>query len=184
MVLNNAKIMKNLLLSLLVSLLATTLLAQDVRPVFIGLQPGITKEPFYVENAFDINVVPLVVEVPVSQRLNLRLISVANYHFGEQRQFSDVGMQLVAPVFLRKQDSPFQQSRGFYLAPVYGLGRNLLNGHYTHTVAIEPGYLFQTDKRFTLSLGVQFGGSYFDYDNEPNVWRQHFGPKVNLGVWL
>jgi len=28
------------------------------------------------------------------------------------------------------------------------------------------------------------GGSYFTYDNQPNIWRSHFGFKVNIGFWV
>ncbi len=176
--------MKKILTSLLALLFASTAIAQSQRPLFIGVQPGITKEPFYPKAAFDLNVVPLVLEIPATRRITLRLTTLANYHFGEENQFSDLGLQLVAPVFLHKTKDLSEQPHGFYLAPVYGFGRNLQNEHYTSTVAVEPGYLFRTNKRFTLSIGVQFGGSYFAYDDRANEWHNHFGPKINLGWWL
>jgi len=69
---------------------------------------------------------------------------------------------------------------GYYL----GLGRILINDHYTTTVAIEPGYMWETKKSFTITLGAQFGGSYFGYDSKPNKWVTHWGPKVTFGLWI
>ena len=31
---------------------------------------------------------------------------------------------------------------------------------------------------------LALSGSYFDYDNQENVWRNHFGFKAKLGFWL
>ena len=59
-----------------------------------------------------------------------------------------------------------------------------MNNHYTYTVGVESGYMFPTHKSFTLNIGLQLGGSYFDYDNHENKWVNHFGPKINLGFWL
>jgi len=60
----------------------------------------------------------------------------------------------------------------------------LLNNHYTTTIAVEPGYMFKASKRFSLTLGLQLGSSYFMYENKNNQWLQHFGLKINLGFWL
>jgi hypothetical protein len=65
-----------------------------------------------------------------------------------------------------------------------GVGRNFTNDHYTITPAVESGFLFPADKRFTASLGIQLGGSYFIYDQLDPVFRGHFGFKANLGFWL
>ena len=158
---------------------------QEKKPIFLGLQPSITQEKFYDDGEFDINVIPVVVEIPMGRRVDLRFTSILNYHIGgEEEGISDVGFQLLAPIFFRKKEMINEKSHGFYIAPVTGYGRNLLNDHHTYVLAIEPGYLFPTKKKFTLSLGIQLGGSYFDYDSLPDEWGQHFGVKVNLGFWL
>ena len=79
-----------------------------------------------------------------------------------------------------RQDIP----KGFYLGPVLGFGRNLLNEHFTTTLAAEPGYMFETRKSFTIVLGIQLGASYFHYDSQPNKWVLHWGPKVTFGFWV
>ena len=168
----------------LILLLSVSLSAQDKKPFLLGIQPGITKEKFYEENEFDINIIPVYFQIPVSKRNDIRVVSYANYHFGGESRFSDLGLFLASPVFIRKKEETNQKSSGFYIAPVLGLGRNLVGDHFTATFAMEPGYLFPTDNRFTLSLGMQLGGSYFMYDNEANGLRQHFGFKINLGFWI
>ena len=159
--------------------------AQEKIPVFVGIQPSITKEQFYDKDEFDINIIPLVLQIPLSNKFDLRLTTIGNYHFGGTEGFSDLGIQLVAPVFMfSKKEARNSKSFGVYLGPIVGFGRNLINDHYTTTVGIETGYMFRTEKHFTLSLGLQFGASYFSYDEQPNVWRNHFGFKLNLGFWL
>ena len=166
-------------------LISTVVFSQTSKPIFVGIQPAVTKEKFYTEKEFDINVVPLVFQIPLCKQMDLRIGTLANYHFGgEKQQFSDIGFQLVAPVFLKAKEETNLKSFGFYAAPVLGLGRNLVNEHYTTTVAAEAGYMFEATKRFTLSMGLQLGGSYFTYDNLPNKWVQHFGYKINLGFWI
>ena len=117
--------------------------------------------------------------------MDLRFTTIANYHFGDEKQkFSDIGFQVLTPVFFRKKELVNERSHGFYIAPIAGYGRNLIYDHSTYLVGIEPGYLFSTKKKFTLSIGVQLGGSYFDYDVEKDKWVQHFGVKLNLGFWI
>ena len=84
----------------------------------------------------------------------------------------------------KKKDEINSKSGGFYIGPLLAIGRNLKNEHYTYTPAVETGFLFRTDKRFTASLGLQLGGSYFVYDELDPKWTNHFGIKANLGFWL
>ncbi len=158
---------------------------QTKKHILIGLQPSITVEPFYEKGELDVNAFPLILEFPIGQRINFRLLPLANYHLGgEKNGFSDIGLFTVFPVFFSTKKTAEVPPYGFYVGPVIGLGRNFLNDHYTTTFALEPGYLFQAKKSFTISLGCQFGGSYFIYDDEPNKWVFHWGPKVTFGFWL
>lgn len=169
---------------MLSAVMSSTVFGQDKKPVFVGLQPGVTVEPFYEKGDFDVNVVPVVVQLPLAKRLDFRFTSLANYHFGSSSEFSDIGVQLIFPVYFRKKESTNELSHGLYLGPLIGGGRNLMNEHYTYIAGIETGYMFPTDNRFSLTLGLQLGGSYFSYDNEADLWRNHFGFKINLGFWL
>ena len=67
----------------------TFVLAQEKRPVFIGLQPSFTRETFYEEGEFDINIVPLMVQVPIDKMVDIRFTSEVNYHFGSTNCISE-----------------------------------------------------------------------------------------------
>ena len=159
--------------------------AQSGRSRLIGIQPAVTVEPFYEEGEFDINIFPFVYEMRMGMRTNLRLVPIVNYHFGgEENGVSDLGLSLVMPVFIKPVESLEAKTYGFYLGPVFGFGRNALNEHYTATLALEPGYMWETQKSFTINLGLQLGTSYFINDAEPNEWLFHWGPKVTFGFWF
>lgn len=158
---------------------------QSDKNIFIGVQPGLTIEPFYEKGEFDVNVFPLIFETPVGSRANIRLSPITNYHIGGSTAgFSDIGLYFVLPVFFKKNENKESKPYGFYVGPVLGFGRNLINNHYTTTIAIEPGYMFKAKKSFTIVIGVQFGASHFAYDLQPNKWFFHWGPKVTFGFWL
>ena len=140
-------------------------LAQSNVRTFVAIQPSVTIEPFYEKGELDVNVLPIVAEWPLNHRVDFRVVPTLNYHFSESEQgLSDVGSFFVLPVFFKNQEEsrfPF----GFYAGPLVGLGRNLINDHYTLTLAIEPGYFFQTNNRFSICVGLQLGSSYFSFDS-------------------
>jgi hypothetical protein len=180
------KLGKGILILIVVLFLSISneLVAQEKLPVLLGFQPGVTKEKFYEQNELDVNIFPLVVEVPTAKRIDLRLVTILNYHYGPKRQISDIGFQLIAPVFFNKRETTNTPIYGFYVGPVYGWGRNILNSHGTHTAGFEAGYQMAAGKSFTVTFGVQLGGSYFTYDEAENTWTDHFGIKINLAWWL
>jgi hypothetical protein len=160
---------------------------QSNAPIFIGIQPNITVEPFYEKGEFDLDIVPLVFEASVGLRTNIKITPIVNYHFGGTTNgISDVGVFGILPIFLSAKEAKADRPFGFYLGPVIGFGKNLLNSHYTTTIGIEPGYMFETKNRFTISIGLQLGGSYFSYDEEPepDKWVTHWGPKFSFGFWI
>jgi hypothetical protein len=162
-----------------------SLFGQTKKQLYIGLQPGVTVEPFYEEGEFDLNLLPFIFEFPINSRINLRISPIANYHMGGVTNgISDLGIFTVLPIFIKEREDDNLIPHGLYLGPVVGFGRNLINNHYTTTLAVEPGYMFETKKRFTINLGIQLGASYFSYDSEPNKWVFHWGPKVTFGFWL
>jgi len=176
--------MKHLVLFFCLIAIGVESIAQS-RPWFVGIQPGITKEKFYAENEFDINIIPIVIQTPLIKRFDIRVVTLANYHFGDQSRFSDLGINVIAPYTFRIKENVLNRTHGFYLGPMIGASRNNLNRHNTLNLAGELGYMFEASKRFTLSLGVQYGRTYFDYDNSPSVWREHLAlTKINLGFWI
>lgn len=177
--------MRQLFLLILSLIMSSKSIGQSSTPIFIGLQPNITVEPFYDKGEFDIDILPLVVEASIGLRTNLKVTPMVNHHIGGQTEgISDLGVFAVLPILLKKKEIRSDRPYGFYAGPVLGFGRNLINDHYTTTVGIEPGYMFETKKRFTISMGLQLGGSYFSYDSEPNKWVTHWGPKFSFGYWI
>jgi hypothetical protein len=171
--------------TIFILVLSSNLFGQSKRPIFIGIQPAITVEPFYEEGELDVNCFPLVIETRIGNRTNLRFAPIANYHIGgSENGFSDIGLFAVLPIFFKKAESLEDRTRGFYIGPVLGFGRNLINEHYTTTLAVEPGYMLKADKRFTAAFGLQLGSSYFSDDAQPSKWVFHWGPKISLGFWL
>lgn len=177
--------MKRFFFITLLLIVSLSSFGQSNTPIFIGVQPSVTVEPFYDKGEFDIDVFPFVFEASVGLRTNVKISPLVNYHIGGQKGgVSDVGVFTVLPIFFKKKEERSDRPYGFYAGPVLGFGRNLINDHYTTTLAAEPGYLFEAKKRFTISLGLQLGGSYFAYDNQPNKWVTHWGPKIGLGFWV
>lgn len=86
--------------------------------------------------------IPFTIQTPLSKRIDIRLTTIENYHFGGETGYSDIGFQLIAHVFIQKKETN-SKSGGVYIGTLYGIGRNLLNDHYTHTIGIELGYMFQ-----------------------------------------
>lgn len=168
---------------LLIVLVTVGYSQEEKRALFIGLQPSLTKEKFYDENEFDINVFPIVVQTGISKRVDIRFITLANYHFGDAAQFSDLGIELATPIFLKKKERPKSKSKGFFLSPVLGLSTNLMNEHNTINAIAEAGYFFLIGQKFALSASVQYGRSFFFYHHQENENVQHFGVKVNVGLW-
>jgi len=164
--------------------LSINIYSQDKKPFLIGFQPSLTKEKFYEKDEFDINIIPFVLQLPITKRVDFRYVNLANYHFNGNQGFSDVGGEICFPIFMKKKEQTNLKSGGIYLGPLLTVGRNFKNNHYTLTPALETGYLFHADNRFTASLGLQFGGSYFIYDELDPKWTNHIGFKANLGFWI
>lgn len=158
---------------------------QTSKIFFIGVQPSITIEPFYEKGELDVNIIPVVFEAPIGIRTNIRLLPFVNYHSGGlSNGVSDIALYSVLPIYFRKRESAESKPYGFYIGPVLGFGRNLIYNHYTTTLALEPGYMFEAKNKLTIGLGIQFGASFFAYESEPDNWLSHWGPKVSFGFWL
>ncbi len=181
----NSKNRPFLFIAILLIVFSGHIHGQSNKIVFIGVQPAITVEPFYEKGELDVNIFPFMIETPIGLRSTLKLTPLINYHSGGSKNgISDIGLFAILPFYFQKRADSTSRPFGFYLGPVVGFGRNKINDHYTTTLAVEPGYMFQAEKKFTISIGLQLGGSFFSYDSEPNKWVFHWGPKISLGLWL
>lgn len=75
-------------------------------------------------------------------------------------------------------------SKGFFAAPILSLTRNRLEAHNNIGFWVEPGYNLLFDNNFAMTFGLQLGGTFFNYDERPNEWGQHFGVKIIIGKWF
>ncbi len=152
---------------------------------FWGINPGITVEPYYDSGEFDINVFPLVFQSSITRRLDVRLSGTLNYGIRNgSNELSHLGLEAALPVFFRKKEDKSALSKGFFLSPVLGVSRNLEAGHTNIGTWVEPGYNLLFENHFALSLGLQFGGTYFIYDDSADSWGNHFGVIVIFGKWF
>lgn len=177
---------KNLIiLALLTAAFFQNSCAHKTKPFLIGIQPNITVEPVYESGNYEFDFAPIVIEKVISSRMHLKFTPIVNYHFGGKKEgFSDLVLFVIAPLFVNPNKLNLHLPKGLYFGPVLGFGRNLLYKHYTTTIAIEPGYLFKIKNIYAVSVGMQFGNSYFAYDNYSNKWGSHFGLKFSAGIWL
>lgn len=171
---------------LVVGLFSFKIKAQtDHRPNFIGINPSVTVEPFYEKGELDLNVFPLVYQKPLNNRFDIRLTSIVNLGIRNTKDnISHLGLETALPIFFKAKENKSNASKGFYAAPVISLTRNLNENHNNIGIWAEPGYNILFENQFALSIGVQYGSTYFKYDNGKTKWANHFGVKVVFGKWL
>lgn len=177
--------MKRIILLLTVLTVNTVYGQEERRSNFFGISPGVTVEPYYNSGELDINVLPLVYQRSLTNRLDLRLASTINYGIREDDdKVSHIGIEFGAPIFLKKKEDRLALSKGFFVAPILSLSRNVEANHTNIGTWIEPGYNILFENQFALSLGLQLGGTYFMYDSSDNSWGNHFGVIVVFGKWF
>lgn len=152
---------------------------------FIGLNPSVTVETYYQKGELDVNIFPVVYQKTLTRRFDIRLNSIVNLGIRNNgNEISHFGLEAGLPIFLKKKESIDEIPHGFFVAPVSSLTRNRIEEHNNLGLWIEPGYNLLFDNRFSMSFGVQLGGTYFAYDNGQKKWGNHFGVKVIIGKWL
>ena len=150
--------------------------APNDQNIFLGFSPRITVEPYYESGEFDINILPLVVQKSITNKFNFRATSILNYGFREDgNNITHFGVELGFPFFFYKQ---------LYVSPIISITRNNSESHTNIVNAIEPGYHFRFENNFSLFTGIQFGNTYFIYDDIENEWKSHFGINIILGKWF
>jgi hypothetical protein len=166
--------------------LNSILKAQDeVTKHFIGINPSITAEPFYEKGEVDINIFPLVYQRILINRVHLRLTSILNLGIrNDGNSLSIYGIEMAIPYYFSQKVNKYNPSRGLFIAPTLSFVRYSKQEHSNIGIWFESGYNILIDKSLSLSLGLQFGATYFSYDNDANKWRNHFGIKIVLGKWL
>ncbi len=177
--------MKPILLLLTVLTINAVFGQDNKRLNFFGINPSVTVEPYYNSGELDINVLPIVYQRSITNRLDVRLTSILNYGIrnGNDR-LSHIGGEIGTPIFFKKKVDRLELSKGFFIAPILSLTRNNEANHTNIGTWIEPGYNILFENEFALSLGLQIGGTYFLNDSSANTWGNHFGIKVVFGKWF
>jgi hypothetical protein len=160
--------------------------AQDTLKLnFVGLNPSVTIEPYYEKGEMDINLLPIVYQRTLNQRVDLRVTSICNLGLRKDSSgLSHLGLETAFPVFWKKKEAKTNNSKGLFVAPIISLTHNFIENYKTIGLWLEPGYNLLFDSKYALSFGLQIGGSYFTYTGSNAAWRNHFGVKVVFGKWL
>ncbi len=178
--------MKKLILILLV-LVLTKLIAvsQNNKQFLLGFNPSVTIEQTYPKGCFDLNVFPLVIEYPLAKNLDIRAISIVNYGFRNMGSaLINIGAELSIPYYFNFGNTLPAAPSGFFLAAGSAYTRNIYYNHNNLSVFFEPGYNFLFNDNFSLIIDLQYGRTFFYYDDGSKLTGNHFGLKVILGWWL
>ena len=176
---------KIFIISFFLLTLAITANCQNSKSFLIGINPAVTIEKSYPKGAFDLNVLPLVIEFPVVKDLNFRAITLLGYGFRNYGSaLMNVGVEFALPYyFIFGKSKPLHPS-GFFVAPGFAYSRNVYYYHNSYSIFLEPGYNFLITDRFSLIIDMQYGRTFFKYDDGISVTGNHFGVKVVLGWWI
>jgi len=174
--------MRNLLIIGLFTF-AFTVRSQDSLHLFTGITSSVTWDKILSGEDFDANIFPLVIQLHLGRVADIKATTLLNYHFGSESGVMDLGVELVSPFWFKYGGEEQVYPSGFYLGPLASIRRRLVNDKHILTFGGELGYMFPPKKKFTLTLMLQFGASYYDQYDGDDPWKQHVGFSLNLGWW-
>jgi len=159
--------------------------AQQNKTLLVGINPSVTVESSYPKGCFDFNILPLVVEYNIIKNLDIRGICLLNYGIRNVGSaLINIGAEVTVPYYLRFSNSVQQTPSGFFIALGSAFTRNVYYKHKNVSVFLEPGYNFLWDDKFSLIIDLQYGRTFFMYDDGNDIVGNHFGVKVILGWWI
>jgi len=128
---------------------------------------------------------PLCINKEFLGKLKIRVSPILNY--GIRKTNSEInyfGIQIAFPYFPNKRDNLYSPFKGLYFAPGLELARNTFEKYKSAEMCIEPGYTLLFDNDLAISVGLQFGATRLNYDNDVKEWKSHFGVKFIFGKWF
>jgi hypothetical protein len=177
--------MKTVKVIFVLILLTKVINAQNKRTFMLGINPSISVENYYEQGELDINIFPVVIQLTMSNRIDLRFISLFNIGIrNDESGFSQMGLESALPIFLKAKEGLSNHSNGFYAAPVISLSKSKIDDNVHFGLWAEPGYQFNIDEKFSMVLGAQAGTTYIHYTGGTGSWNSHIGLKVILGWWM
>jgi len=98
--------MKSILLFLSLLSISPILGQDERRPFFLGVNPSVTVEPFYEKGEFDVNILPLVYQRPLTKMFDFRLISTLNLAVrNDGNGISHMGLEAGFPIYLKAKEN-------------------------------------------------------------------------------
>lgn len=151
--------------------------------VLLAGQLAVTAEPGEDGGpTIGVNVLPVVLEWALTDRVGLRLSSVLNLQVaGPATGLAHRGGALVLPVYLSSRQE--RAHHGFYVGPMAGFALNPLVDGSDLSLGAEGGARWILGQRVGLNLALQLGASRLDRPTEDR-WVNHFGFYPSIGVWL
>ncbi|HOZ30407.1 MAG TPA: hypothetical protein PLL66_05775 [Bacteroidales bacterium] len=159
--------------------------AQQNKTLLIGINPSVTIKKSYPKGCFDINILPLVLEYNITKNLDIRGISLLNYGIRNiGSALVDIGAEVTIPYYIRFSNSSPQTPSGLFVAIGSAFTRNVFYKHKSISVFLEPGYNFLWNNNFSLIVDLQYGRTFFMYDDGHNITGNHFNVRLILGWWI
>ena len=152
----------------------------DKASYFVGITPSITAEPFYDAGEYDVNIFPLVYQKNIFNKIDVRITSIINYGIRKyENKISHVGIEMAFPIQLFSQVLSRGLSEGFFIAPILSIAQEQIAKEKHFGLWIEPGYQFIVSRYYSMSLGLQMGGTWIESD-----LTDHLGVNFIIGRWF
>jgi len=147
---------------------------------FVGLTPSLTAEPFYETGEYDVNILPLVYQRNVLEKVDIRMTSLVNYGIRKnENKLSHLGVEFAFPFHIYGQTPSPSPSEGFFVAPIFSIAQEQIKQELHVGVWVEPAYQFIFSRDYSMSIGLQLGVTWIDSD-----MVDHFGGKFIFGRWF
>lgn len=159
--------------------------AQQRPPIMIGVSPAATFNKQYPAGAFDINICPVAIQVPIINNLDIRFLGLVYYGFRNYGSaIINIGGEIALPYHFDFDNKQKSISKGLFIGPGVAYTRNVHYLHRNTAIFIEPGYHFLFNEKFSLIIDFQYGRKFFKYDDGAKLTQNHYGVKLVLGWWI
>jgi hypothetical protein len=162
-----------------------------IKPVqfSIGIQPGFKPILFneFNQYAWDINILPFTFEYAMDRHWALRVHSIWDVEVRPENYptvSATIGFEIAAPFHLSLKNSE-EGHRGFFIAPVFSPGYNILNKYYLIGLGGEAGFAILFGNQWTVNISAQVGFQMQKYPNDRFIrYIPYSIPVITLARWL
>lgn len=178
--------MRKLVFLLLILIIASSAEAQGRRYKLIGIQPGasmVYMDPLDPLSQIDINVVPIIFQIPINTVTDFKLATIGNYRYGGDSRISEVGFQVVFPRYFEGKERFSEKSMGWYLGPLVSGLRGFYSNLWEARAALEFGHYSEAKRGISFYYNLQAGGAYQVHPNKPPRIAPFAGINLGVGFW-